>query len=127
MGRFIGSVILYKVRANLALSVACVGALVLVATGVTASGSLAMWAVLSIGLFNSIMFSNIFTLSIEGLGMLTSRASGVLVMAIVGGAIIPLIQGALADSFGLQTSFIIGFVCYGYVLFFSLIIRLRSK
>lgn len=127
VGRFTGSAILQKVRANLALSVACIGALVLVATGVTASGSLAMWAVLGIGFFNSIMFSNIFTLSIEGLGTLTSRASGVLVMAIVGGAIIPLIQGALADSFGVQTSFIIGLVCYGYVLFFSLINRSRSK
>jgi MFS transporter, FHS family, L-fucose permease len=71
-------------------------------------------------LFNSIMFPSIFTLGIEGLGPLTGEASGVLVMAIVGGAIIPELQGLLADRMGLHHAFVLPVVCYLYILFFAI-------
>jgi FHS family L-fucose permease-like MFS transporter len=78
-----------------------------------------MWALLLVGLFNSIMFPSIFTLGIEGLGPLTGEASGLLVMAIVGGAIIPELQGLLADRVGLHHAFILPVLCYLYILFFA--------
>jgi FHS family L-fucose permease-like MFS transporter len=82
-------------------------------------GHLAMWLLLLVGLFNSIMFPSIFTLGIEGLGPLTGEASGLLVMAIVGGAIIPELQGLLADRVGLHRAFILPVLCYLYILFFA--------
>jgi FHS family L-fucose permease-like MFS transporter len=78
-----------------------------------------MWAILSVGLFNSIMFPTIFTLAIEGLGKHTGQGSGILCMAIVGGAIIPVIQGALADSVGIQMAFFLPVVCYAYIVFYG--------
>lgn len=120
VGRFLGSAILQKMRADKLLAISAVGALLLLGTTLFTSGQLAMRAILCVGLFNSVMFPNIFTLAIKGLGALTSRASGLLVMAIVGGAIIPVFQGLLADVFGVQASFAIGIVCYGYVLFYAL-------
>ncbi|TKB96372.1 sugar MFS transporter [Pedobacter cryophilus] len=92
---------------------------VLVFITIFTNGSIAMWTVLSAGLFNSIMWSNIFTLSIHGLGKYTSQGSSLLVMAILGGAILPLVQGALADSLGLQYSFIVPVFCYLYIAFFG--------
>lgn len=104
--------------------------IVLLLIGIAGSGSLAFYAVLAIGLFNSIMWSNIFTLSIDGLGKYTSQGSSLLVMAIFGGAVIPLLQGSLADALakvigegpdsGLQLSFIIPLLCYVYLLFYGL-------
>lgn len=88
-----------------------------------ADGDIAIWAVLSIGLFNSIMFPTIFTLAIKGLGIDTGQGSSLLIMAIVGGALIPYIQGVLADmpSVGIQGSFIIPLVCYGYIAYYGFI------
>ena len=97
----------------------CVAAVILIALSMAASGQLAMWAILLVGLCNSIMFPTIFTLSIKGLGPLTGRGSGVLIMAIFGGAIVPLIQAAVADSFGLTMSFVVPIVCYGYIWLFA--------
>lgn len=82
--------------------------------------SLALWALLSIGLFNSIMWSNIFTLAIRDLGKYTSQGSSLLVMAIVGGAFIPLLQGSAIDLLGIQVSFLVPIVCYLYILFYGL-------
>jgi len=79
-----------------------------------------MWALLGLGFCNSILWSNIFTLSIRKLGMLTPKGSGLLVMAIVGGALIPPLQGFVADSAGLQSSFWVVLVCYVYLLFYAL-------
>lgn len=85
------------------------------------SGKMAMYSILGVGIFNSIMFSNIYTLSIAGLGKYTSQGSSLLVMAILGGALVPLIQGVLADSeFGVQKSFIVPLFCYMYILCFGL-------
>jgi len=92
---------------------------VLLVIAMFSDGSLAMWALLGIGLFNSIMWSNIFTLSITGLGKYTSQGSSLLVMAILGGALVPLIQGGIADSIGLQHSYFIPVICYCYIIFYG--------
>lgn len=92
---------------------------VMLAVALTTSGSVAMWTVIGIGLFNSIMWSNIFTLSIAGLGKDTSQASSLLVMAIVGGAILPVLQGAAADSFGVHASFIVPLGAYLYIAWYG--------
>ncbi|MGY0040093.1 hypothetical protein [Pedobacter sp. NJ-S-72] len=86
---------------------------------VFSKGSMALYPILGIGLFNSIMFSNIYTLSISGLGKYVSQGSSLLVMAILGGAILPLIQGSIADSNGIQSSFILPALCYLYILIFG--------
>ena len=83
-------------------------------------GSMVLYPILGIGLFNSIMFSNIYTLAISGLGKYVSQGSSLLVMAILGGALLPLIQGGIADSFGIQNSFFLPVVCYLYILIFGL-------
>ncbi|WP_415326344.1 sugar MFS transporter [Chryseobacterium sp. MMS23-Vi53] len=82
-------------------------------------GELAMYSILGIGIFNSIMFSNIYTLAISGLGKYTSQGSSLVVMAILGGAIVPIFQGLLADQFGVQHSFIIPVFCYLMILIFG--------
>jgi FHS family L-fucose permease-like MFS transporter len=95
-------------------------AALLVATAFTTHGHIAMWAVVSCGLFNSVMWPCIFPLSVSGLGRFTSQGSGILITMVVGGAVIPEIQGFLADNFGYQRSFAIVFLCYAYILFFAL-------
>ncbi len=92
----------------------------LLLTGMTASGELAKWSVLGVGLFCSVMWSNIFSLAIEGLGPLKSQASSLLVMAILGGAILPPVQGAVADSFGMQFSYIVPALAFAYIAFYGL-------
>ena len=87
---------------------------------VFSKGSMALYPILGIGLFNSIMFSNIYTLAISGLGKYVSQGSSLLVMAILGGALVPVIQGAMADSIGIQNSFFLPVACYAYILFFGL-------
>lgn len=82
-------------------------------------GEFAMYSILGIGIFNSIMFSNIFTLAISGLGKFTSQGSSLVVMAILGGAIVPIFQGFLADNYGVQHSFIIPVFCYIVILIFG--------
>ncbi|WP_143961877.1 sugar MFS transporter [Litoribacter populi] len=95
--------------------------IVLLSITIFTDGYLALWALIAIGLFNSIMFPTIFTLSISGLGKSTSQASSILVMAIVGGAIITPIQGLFADYFGsVQFSFIVPLACYLYIMFFGI-------
>ena len=82
-------------------------------------GYIAMWTILGIGIFNSIMYSNIYTLSIAGLGKYTSQGSSLLVMAILGGAIVPVIQGAVADSIGIQKALFLPVLCYLYIVYFG--------
>lgn len=119
IGRFIGSALLQKINAGklLALFALIAGSLVLVT--VFTIGQFAMWTILCVGLFNSIMFPTIFTLGIDGLGKLTSQGSSILIMAIVGGAIIPVAQGALADTYGVQQAFILPAICYLYIMYYG--------
>jgi FHS family L-fucose permease-like MFS transporter len=83
------------------------------------TGRIALWTIVTIGLFNSIMFPTIFTLTLNGLGDLKPQASGLLCMAIVGGAIVPISFGALADSFGFALALVLPIVCYAYIMFFA--------
>jgi MFS transporter, FHS family, L-fucose permease len=119
IGRFIGSALLQRIDPRRLLGIfACVAAILVTAT-MTTSGMLAVWSVVAIGLFNSIMFPNIFTLGIEGLGPLTGRGSSLLIMAIVGGAVIPELQGMLADHIGVHHAFILPLLCYLYIVFYG--------
>lgn len=119
-GRFIGAALMTRFDARKLLALAAVIVCALLATTMASSGAIAMWSALAIGLFNSIMFPTIFTTAIERLGTLTSKASSLLIMAIVGGAIIPLLQGALADRIGIQHAFVIPLVCYVYIVWYGL-------
>jgi FHS family L-fucose permease-like MFS transporter len=94
--------------------------IILLATGMLTAGATAQWTILAVGMFCSVMWSNIFSLAIEGLGPLKSQASSLLVMAIMGGAVLPPLQGAIADRFGLQGSFIVPMVAFAYVAFYGL-------
>ena len=121
IGRFIGSALLQKINAGKLLGYFSLVASALVFTTVFTTGHFAMWTILCVGLFNSVMFPTIFTLGIDGLGKLTSQGSSILIMAIVGGAIIPVAQGALADNFGIQHAFILPAICYLYIVYYGFI------
>ncbi len=118
-GRFIGSVIMQKIDAKKVLAVCGLAAVAMVVVSMTATGHVAMVAILLVGLFNSVMFPTIFSLSIAGLGSKTSQGSALLNMAIVGGALIPLIQAGIADMKSIQFSLIVPLVCYVYITFFA--------
>jgi MFS transporter, FHS family, L-fucose permease len=120
LGRFIGFAIMRYVSPGktLAFNAACSMALIL--TAILGQGQLAMWSVLFVGLFNSIMFPTIFSMALHKLGKFTGQGSGILCMAIVGGAIIPFIQGFAADQLGIQLSFYVPMICYGFILFFGI-------
>ena len=120
VGRFIGFAALREIRAQRALAFVSLTASLLVILAIAAHGHIAMWAIVSCGLFNSVMWPCIFPLSVQGLGRFTSQGSGILIMMVVGGAVIPEVQGFLADRFGYQPSFTIVLLCYLYILFFAL-------
>lgn len=119
VGRFVGSVLMTRVAPGLLLAVHAMLAVLLVATATTSSGSMAMYAILAVGLCNSIMFPTIFSLSLAGLGRLTSAGSAALCLAIVGGALVPLLQGLVADTAGLRIAFIVPALCYVYITWFG--------
>lgn len=119
MGRFIGSAVLQKLRTGPVLGTAATAAFVLVITSILTHGHTAMWALLAVGFCNSIMFPSIFTMGIQDLGHLTSKGSSLMIAAIIGGAIIPLITGNFADHIGLQASFIVPAICYIYIACFG--------
>ncbi|MBC8041849.1 MAG: sugar MFS transporter [Rhizobacter sp.] len=119
IGRFIGSAILQKFSPGKLLGIFSIVAAALVLVGAFTSGGVAMWAIIAIGFFNSIMFPTIFTLGIDGLGKLTSQGSSVLIAAIVGGALIPLLMGKLADSYGLHAAYILPAICYLYIAYYG--------
>ena len=119
-GRLIGFFAMQKIRARPALVFVSSIASLLIVTGILTHGHVAMWAIVACGLFNSVMGPCIFPMSVEGLGRFTSHGSGILIMMVVGGAIVPEVQGLLADKFGYQPSFAIVLVCYLYILFFAL-------
>jgi FHS family L-fucose permease-like MFS transporter len=120
VGRFIGSALLTRIDTRKLLAFNAAVAALLVLTTMLTFGHVALWSVVAIGLFNSIMFPNIFTLGIEKFGPLTGKVSSLLVMAIVGGAIIPLAQGALADHVGVHHAYVLPLVCYLYIIYYGL-------
>lgn len=120
IGRFVGSALLRRLSTHRLLAFAAATAAALVTASMLAQGHVAMWSMLMVGLFNSIMFPSIFTLAIAGLGPLTGKGSGLLVAAIVGGAIVPELQGVLADHIGIHHAFILPVICYVYIVFYAL-------
>lgn len=121
VGRFIGAAVMQKVSAGKVLCFNAVAAIGLIVMAIVSSGAVAMWSILLVGLCNSIMFPTIFSLAISGLGKHTSQGSGILCLAIVGGAIVPLLQGILADSVGVQLSFALPIICYVFIAYYGLI------
>jgi FHS family L-fucose permease-like MFS transporter len=120
VGRFfIGAALMRYVQPPKILGDNCIAAIVLVIVSIMTQGPLAMWAILLVGLCNSVMFPTIFTLAIKGLGPQTGRGSGVLVAAIFGGAVIPMLQARIADSVALTVSFVIPILCYAYIWLFA--------
>jgi FHS family L-fucose permease-like MFS transporter len=136
VGRFIGSALLQKIKPGKLLALFSVMAALLVCISVATSGHVAMWSILAVGLFNSIMFPCIFTMSIAELGPLTGDGSGILNMAIVGGAIIPWLVGKAGDLInrayypammqgqtswgqGIHYALVVATICYLYILFFA--------
>ena len=122
-GRFLGSAVMTRVAPNryLAFNASVATALLVIAIMVgKGNADVAMWALIAIGFFNSIMFPTIFSLATKNLGKFTNSASGILCTAIVGGALIPLLQGKIADDFGMMISYVAPAVCYLYIVFFAL-------
>jgi FHS family L-fucose permease-like MFS transporter len=121
VGRFIGAAVMQKVPGGIVLAFNAVAVGVLLVVTMATTGAVAMWAVLAIGLFNSIMFPTIFSLAVTGLGKHTAQGSGVLCLAIVGGALVPLLQGVFADQIGIHLSFVVPLVCYFFIVYYGLV------
>lgn len=119
IGRFMGSAVQKKVMPSKVLAFNAVLAAILVLTTILTHGHTAMYAILAVGLFNSVMFPTIFCLAIEDLGKHTNQASGILCAAIVGGAILPVVQGFFADRIGIHYAFFISIICYLYIFYYA--------
>jgi MFS transporter, FHS family, L-fucose permease len=120
IGRFVGAGLLQRFRPTYLLALCAIVAGVLVTGSMLWSGYVAMWSIIAVGFFNSIMFPTIFSLGEAELGALSGSGSGILNMAIVGGAILPVIQGVIADHVGLHHAFALPLICYLYILFYAL-------
>jgi MFS transporter, FHS family, L-fucose permease len=120
VGRFLGAGLLRRFKPGNLLGLCAIFAAALVTASMLLGGHTAMWTILAVGLFNSIMFPTIFSLGVAELGPLTGNGSGVLNMAIVGGAILPVVQGAIADQVGLHHAFILPVMCYLYILYYGI-------
>ncbi len=120
LGRFIGFAVMRYVSPGKTLAFNAICSIALILTAIFGQGYIAMWAILGVGLFNSIMFPTIFSMALHQLGKFTGQGSGILCMAIVGGALVPFMQGFLADRIGLHLSFFVPMVCYIFILFYGL-------
>jgi FHS family L-fucose permease-like MFS transporter len=118
VGRFVGAFAMRRIRAETLLAAVSIGAFVLTLCAIFGGGRGAMWCLIAVGLCHSVMFPTIFTLGIRGLGALTEEGSGLLIMAIAGGALAA-VQGVIADRIGLQWSYLLPAACYVYVFFFA--------
>ncbi|MBI1834923.1 MAG: sugar MFS transporter [Burkholderiales bacterium] len=119
LGRFIGFAVMRAISPGKALAFNAFASVSLIAIAMFAQGMWAMWAIIAVGLCNSIMFPTIFSMALHGLGKQTGQASGVLCMAIVGGALVPFAQGYIADVVSLQWSFFVPLLCYLYIFYFG--------
>jgi len=120
IGRFLGAPLLRRAKPGVLLALCACCAATLVIASMLLGGHTAMWTILAVGFFNSIMFPTIFSLGVAELGPLTGSASGILNMAIVGGAILPVVQGVLADRLGLHHAFLLPVICYLYIMFYGM-------
>ena len=119
VGRFLGAAVMRVCKPSSVLTFNALMACVLVLSAVLGSGGVAMWSLLAVGLCNSILFPTIFSLALTGLGPHTGQGSGILCAAIVGGAIVPVVQGALADRFGIQLALLLPVFCYAYIAYYG--------
>lgn len=119
VGRFLGSVVMRQIKPAKVLMYCGIAAAALVIATMLGTGKAAMFCILAVGFFNSVMFPTIFTLGINGMGKLTSQGSAIMIMCIAGGAVIPLLQGALADKIGIQYAFVLPVLCYAYIVWFA--------
>ncbi len=119
VGRFVGSAVMQRMPAHRLLAWSGVGAGLLVGASLFGTGYFALVCILAVGLFNSIMFPTIFTLAVAELGPLTGRGSGLLVQGIVGGAVIPVLMGYLADHYGIHRSLVLPMLCYLFVIYYG--------
>lgn len=119
LGRFAGAALMQKIRPANVLACHALSAALLVMLTMAGSGQFAMWSILAVGLCNSIMFPTIFSLALTGLGKHTGQGSGILCAAIVGGAIVPVIQGGFADHIGIQHAFFVPVLCYAYIAYYA--------
>jgi MFS transporter, FHS family, L-fucose permease len=119
VGRFIGFAVMRFASPGKVLAFNSTCAILLILAAIFGQGSVAMWSIVAVGLCNSIMFPTIFSMALHKLGKFTGQGSGILCMAIVGGAIVPFLQGFLADNIGLQLSFFLPAACYAFILFFG--------
>jgi FHS family L-fucose permease-like MFS transporter len=119
IGRFAGAAVMQKIQPGKVLTFNAVMAALLVLMTMLGSGHVAMWTLLAVGLFNSIMFPTIFSLAVSGLGKHTGQGSGILCAAIVGGAVLPVVQGLFADRIGIQQAFFIPVLCYCYIAYYG--------
>jgi FHS family L-fucose permease-like MFS transporter len=120
IGRLVGAALMNYIAATKYLAINALIAIVMIIVSMNSTGDVAMWSILAVGFFNSIMFPTIFTMAVKGLGSMTSKGSGLVCQAIVGGALIPLVQGVAADSIGIQLSFIVPMLCYIYIGWYAL-------
>lgn len=119
VGRFAGAALLKYAQPQRVLVFAASGACALIITSLLSSGNMAVWTMIAVGVCNSVMFAIIFSLSVKGLGAYTTQASGLLSMAIVGGAVIPYLKGLLVDNASWQWGFLLPFICYVYIVFYG--------
>ncbi|MFT6679442.1 MAG: FHS family L-fucose permease-like MFS transporter, partial [Granulosicoccus sp.] len=119
IGRFIGSILTAKYKPNKILSLFATLAILFVGISMSTTGLVAMWSIIAVGLFNSIMFPTIFSIAIEDLGDLKPQGSGILCTAIAGGAIIPPLYGLFTDNAGFKIAFLLVIACYAYILFYG--------
>jgi FHS family L-fucose permease-like MFS transporter len=120
LGRFVGFGAMRSISPGKVLACGAAGSVALIVAAIVSQGALAMWAIIAVGLCNSIMFPTIFSIALDKLGPQTGQGSGLLCMSIVGGAVVPFIQGYLADQVGLQISFLVPACCYVYIAYFGL-------
>ncbi|HEY1044572.1 MAG TPA: L-fucose:H+ symporter permease [Telluria sp.] len=120
IGRFIGFAAMRYISPGKALAFNAAASIALILIATFGTGSVAMWSIIAVGLFNSIMFPTIFSMALHKLGKFTGQGSGILCMAIVGGALVPLLQGVMADAVGLQLSFLVPAACYVFILYFGI-------
>jgi FHS family L-fucose permease-like MFS transporter len=120
VGRLLGSWVLTKIKSGRLLGGFGFAAALFVVISMVTTGQVAIWSIVICGFFNSIMFPNIFALGIKGLGPMTSKGSGLIMTAVVGGAIVPLALGAAADKFGIQHAFVIPLICYLFIAYYGL-------
>jgi FHS family L-fucose permease-like MFS transporter len=120
IGRFIGTALQQKIKPNHLLALFASASLILVLIAILGAGNMGIWAVIGIGFFHSIMFPTIFALALRNLGNFTKDGSTYLVMAIVGGALLPLAMGYISDVANILVAFIVPAVCYVFIIYYAL-------